>query len=263
MKKLFLLAIYTLASIAVAGAQEISDSLATVGVADATETTSKTTDSSVWKHSKKSFSLGWVSQDFAPENGSVYNSKYGGMLKFDRTFFLHRKPVAGIMKFGLDLVLSTNVAKLDVDGSGNRTSNWDSLEDDSYYYYDDDDDDDESSYNIGMWTLTGSIGVGPSLTVAPFAKCNGGIKYLKAKIYGHYMPSYTTQFYLEGDESEAKSGFCNMFEFGGKIMYKVIGVGIDGNWGSGKFKSLISDSSSDAKIKHKIANTRIYLSLNF
>ncbi len=249
MKKLFLLVICMFVNIAVTNAQEDIDS---------SETTNTTTsDSKVWKHSKRSYSLGWVIQDFAPEYSSVYNSKFGGMMKYDRTFFLHRKPIAGIVKIGLDAVWTDlTIVKLDAD-NGSRTDNWNSLTSDN---------EDDNTYNIGMWTATYSMGIGPSVTIAPFAKCNGGIKYLKAKVYGHYKPSYTAQLISEDGDLDAKGAFCNMFEIGGKITYKLIGVGVEGNWGNGKFDTFMNEIftySSGVKVKHKIANTRIYFSFNF
>jgi hypothetical protein len=276
MKKLFLIAICALACIALAKAQEDSNDL-TIPSETPSSTSSNTTNNDIWKKYTKSFSLGWVTQDFAQEYGSVYHSKFGVMTRFDKTYYLHRRPIAEIIKIGLDAIWSdATIVKLNTE-NGNRTSNWDSLGDSSYEYDYDDDEDESGSLNlgdIGMWTITESLGVGPSVTIAPFAKSSSGIKYLKAKIYGHYKPSYMAQLYYEDEDFDFKGGFCNIFEIGGRIMYRRISVGIDGNWGSGKFKSMLSglmselmedsDSISDnEKIKHKIANTRVYLSFNF
>jgi hypothetical protein len=216
-----------------------------------------------WKHSKKSLSLGWVNQDFSPEYGKAIDSKFGFMIRKDHTYFLHKKAIGNVVKIGIDAIWSdVTVTKYD---TGEHTKDWfNSFDLDLDDYLDDELDDvsDYKKYNIGLWTINYSLGIGPSVTIAPFANSSSGIRFLKVKLYGHFKPTYSILIVSDDNDTDAQSGYCSMFDFGGRISYKIISLGIDGSWGNGKFESLI-DSENDIKTKYKFASTRFYLAFNF
>jgi hypothetical protein len=206
----------------------------------------------IWAHSKKAISIGWVDQDFATETSSVSHSKFGVMFRNERTFPIPSKPIGGVLKFGIDVNLpDLTVAKYNSNDE-NRTEGWNSTDYDS------------PLGNYGTWTLTAGVGIGPSVTVAPLAHISGYGRYLMAKIYFHYKPSASALLVDEDGDLDAEYAFCNMFDFGGKIMFRRISIGVEGHWGNGKFKPIVKDDNYESeKTKYKFASTRLYMSYNF
>jgi hypothetical protein len=217
---------------------------------------SDTSSNDVWKYSKKNFSIGWVNQDFSPENGTVNSSKLGFMLRTNKTYYLHKRAIANIVKIGIDASWSDlSVTKYDTDNSASYSENWNTLAGT--------DDEKLTLGNIGLWNLNYSLGVGLAVTVAPFANLQSGVRHLKVKLYGHYKPSAAIIFLSDDDETEVKAAFANMFDFGGMLSYKRISLGMDGSWGNGKFKSMLDLSGSGEKTKYKFAATRFFIAFNF
>ena len=186
---------------------------------------------------------------------SKEKAKFGISVTKGSSFLFPNKPLGGMVKVGFDINWADlNFAKYD---KATITTN---IGGHDYR---------EELTGLNRWNLLiGVFGIGPNVTVAPLSFLNNAANALKASIYFHYQPTFGMYLNSGGGESEAAYAYCNMFQFGGKITWKVIGVGIEGYWGSGKFKSLSFDegfniSSSDSKITRKFANTRIYLSLMF
>jgi hypothetical protein len=217
-----------------------------------------TTSGDVWGRNKTTTSIGWVNQDFAPEGGTVNDSKFGFMLRVNKTYNLHKKPIAKILKIGIDAVFTDiTVSKYDTENSSSYSENWNTLVTDDGYSASD------ILGNIGLWNLNYSLGVGLAVTVAPFANLQSGVRFLKVKLYSHYKPTASTIILSDDNETESKFAFANMVDFGGMINYKGISIGMDGSWGSGKFKSLLDLSGTDEKIKYKFAATRFFISIAF
>lgn len=145
--------------------------------------------------------------------------------------------------------------------------------------YDSDYDDEEmpgfmdNIENLGHYNLqVSALGVGVNVGVAPLSMFDNAARHLRACIYFHYLPTFGAVLASEDGETEASYGYCNMFDFGGKITYKAISVGIEGLWGSGKFKALDFDLSEDSddgltgdpeKITRKFSTTRFYVAFTF
>jgi hypothetical protein len=207
----------------------------------------------IWAHSKKALSIGWVSQDFGSETSSVSHSKFGVMFRNERTIPIPSKPIGGVLKFGIDINLpDITVTKYNTDDK-NRTEGWS-----------DETDFENPLGDMGMWTLNIGVGIGPSISVAPLSYTSGYGRYLIAKIYFHYKLSGSALLLDDGGDIDAEYAFCNMFDFGGKISFRRIAVGVEGHWGSGKFKPIVSvEDQETEKTKYKFAATRIYLSYCF
>ena len=61
----------------------------------------------MWKH-KKYFRVGYVNQSVTSASGSDMQSRFGIDLLKGRSFFLHKKPIAGLMKFAIDFGVYLN-----------------------------------------------------------------------------------------------------------------------------------------------------------
>lgn len=225
-------------------------------------------DSKVWGKGRF-LRIGYATAQTVDEFSPVEKSKYAFFITKGTTFFIPKRPIAGILKFGIDAVWFD--AQFSKFNSPYSSQDWTSeiVIDDS-----DNNDDDFSDYNlnIGCMGLSFAMGVGPSVSVAPFARTSiTGLQPLRASIYFHYSP--TVQLYMKSQDGdvELSTAFCNMMNFGGFLTYRAISLGLEGRWGSGKFKpvdfqSLFDDSDSSTgamKYKRKFASTRFYIQFRF
>lgn len=168
----------------------------------------------VWKRAKY-FNIGYDMQEFTNDklSTSPYSQDFSFSLTAGRTFYLHRRPILDLIKFGLD---------------------W-SYFDLTYGRYSSEFEDDEciNKAEIGMQ-------FGPSVTVNP-------IDFLKVSAYFRYAPSFAMAF----DDSFAFHGgfgsFCNV---GLSVAYKVISVGIEHRWGTSSYvlNDLADWSTKDFKL---------------
>lgn len=208
-------------------------------------------DDDVWgraRYTNIGYSFAQTGDDINP----VDKGQFGVSITKGRTFLFPNKAVADIVKFGFDVNFTDisfakykKVTNLDPDFSEGEGS-WFS--------------------DLGkMSVMLGVAGIGPNVTVAPFARMDNAARYVKASVYFHYQPTFGIYMASLDDDMEAAFAYCNMFQFGGKVTWKNWGLGVEGHWGSGKFKRLEFDEGFGfgGKIKRKFANTRLYLSLDF
>ena len=139
-------------------------------------------DRRIWKDRAKYFNVAYVSQSLSLKDApGTWRADYGVALTRGRTYYLHKKPLLGMIKFGIDWTqIDINFAKYedkwgffsgygygDYDGGGN--------------YYDPYDD-----YDTGgpedMYQAELAMAVGPSVTVNP-------VDELKAALYFRVAPS--------------------------------------------------------------------------
>lgn len=197
----------------------------------------------IWKDRAKYFNISYVKQSLSAEDVNYKkNSSIGLAITNGRTYYLHKKPILGMIKFGID---------------------W-SFYDVNFAMY-------ENEYNDGyevekenMYQAEVGMQIGPSLTVNP-------IDHLKVNGYFRVTPSYSMTY--SGDEFSGSYG--TFFSAGGAISYKVISIGIERRWGKTKYKSLLdlgdimgeeetlSDGASTPKSNWKTGSTRFYISFRF
>lgn len=216
-----------------------------------------------------------IGYSFASTKAGGYkdNGSFGISLTKGASYLFPSKPVAGMLKFGFDINwFDISFAKYkSVNREMNPEDFFDSDFDDDYGY---DYGEEDFDINIGrMSLLVGALGIGPNVSIAPFSSFNNQARFLKASIYFHYQPTFGAYFVAENGDYEASYAYCNMFQFGGKITWKFIGLGVEGHWGSGKFKQLGFDeeaedisgilSTSSNKITRTFSNTRVYISFRF
>lgn len=156
------------------------------------------------------------------EDGYSLNNDWGAAITAGHTFFLHKKPIAGMVRFGLDWTF------VDLNFSQYSEKYFDLYDDDDEEYYDDDYDKSK--------IYQGEIGMqfGPSVTVTP-------IKHLSLSAYFRYAPSFVGFYSDEIDEF--KGSFGSFFVTGLSASYRRISLGIEQRWGS--FKLKLDDDDDD------------------
>lgn len=226
-------------------------------------------DAAIWKrgkYTKFAYSIGQSKADGSP----LEKGQFGFGIGYGNTFLFPKTPVAGLLKFGFDVNwIDYTIVKYKEDTplNGNLISGGSSSEGGIM----------GKLTNLGRYSmLFGVLGVGPNVTCAPFSSFSNQARFLKASVYFHYQPTLGMYMMSENGDMNASYAYCSMFRLGGQISWKVIGIGIEGYWGSGNFKSLdfgsfiFDDSLREAlgmepgnKYKRKFANTKLFISLNF
>lgn len=191
---------------------------------------------------KKYFSLGYSNQTLSPEYGNGFESKFGVSLVNGRNIFLHKKPIAKMLKFAIDLGSDINYAQYkDLEGD------YDLPESEPGY-------EDEEDMDFGMHHIDIGLHVGPSISINP-------VDHLKLSVYFRFVPSYSMLIL----NSELYQSFTPLFTYGGEISYKVIGIGIEGRSGNAKYTDMLAqiEGAESMKIKYHTSALRFYISFRF
>ncbi len=239
-------------------------------------------DQAVWKRHKY-FGIGFSSQKMTDAEDAAnmeYKSKVGFALDWGKTFYLHKKPIANLLKVGIDWsYINLSFAKYK-SGKGININTPSSGDLDNY-----DDDYDYDDYKVGMdlgvYSLAAGMSFGPSVTFAPFYNTGKGLQHILAQTYFHVTPSYTGIISSEDGEddedggTEMKSGYTTYFNWGLSVSYKMISVGYEYRWGKSKFNRFSLDmdegdeseptTSDEENVKQKIkfGTSSFYIRLKF
>lgn len=179
----------------------------------------------IWKRSKYFYiAYGMTSLDRG--NGQPkLNSDFAFSIGRGKTYYLHKKPLLGMIKFGLDWTFfDIAVAQYE--------------EEDGLYTRDDSD----------IYKGEISMQFGPSITVNP-------IDFLKVNLYFRYDPTYSMMFNTDGNEF--KGNYGSYFNTGLAASYKVISLGYEYRWGSTSYK--IDDENQT----WKTSGNYFYISFRF
>lgn len=227
---------------------------------------------SIW-HRTKFFNIAYTNSTLKLENTENKKGKFGIGINMGNTYFLHRRPLAGMVKFGLDAVW-TDINYVNYE-KGNFKIDFSGINGDGYDDFEDFDSDIDSPVegNLGWHKLDIGIGVGPSVHVAPFSSFSNGLEHLRAQLYFHFTPSMSILLTSDDDETNAHYGFSPVFNFGGAISYKMIAVGLEGRWCSAKYSKLDFEGEEegdeweaapvkgDGKTKFKTSSLRAFVRL--
>lgn len=208
-----------------------------------------------------------------------WKSEFGVALAKGTTYYLHKKPLAGMIKFGIDWTqFELNYAKLKPDFTIKEIIADSSDDSGSGSIYDDffgdieggieDEADELINKDFGQHQFEASMHVGPSITINP-------VDVLNVNAYFRYAPSLSAILYkdMEGN-NQASFAFANFFVTGGAVSWKVISLGAEYRWGTAKYnvmsfdsENLVGSEGEDVvkKVKNKM-NThgmRVYVSLRF
>lgn len=182
-------------------------------------------DYRIWKKRAKYFNFGYVKQSLTSKDDyGKYKSDFGVSINWGKTWYLHKKPIAKMIKIGLDWSwMDFNYVK------------YSSMADELYGEYDWDNygdyyEEDGEEFNIGCHQLEYGMQIGPSITINP-------VHDLKIATYVRFQPSFSA---LILDE-EAYYGFVPFINFGMSVSWKAISVGVEGRWGSAKYHGISVD----------------------
>ena len=226
----------------------------------------------IWKDRAKYFNLSYVKQKLQSNDieGFQRESDFGVAISRGRTYYLHKKPILKMIKFGIDWTqFDINYAKY-----GKITEDFSESTGGSVSG-----GEESMDLELGMHQFDFGMHFGLSLTVNPVA-------HLKVSGYYRFAPSGSL-ILLDDDVSVQ---FVPFNVFGGAISYKVISIGVEARKGSAKYKNfsvnedaesgledwgdienpsdintgdLLYDVINCEKIKFKTLSTRVYISFRF
>lgn len=177
----------------------------------------------IWDKRNKHWSFSYItSQKLTLKNdaSSVSESSFGVNIQRGRTWYLPKKPLGGMVKFGIDLdPLDFTYVKYKSDPASIQAAS--DLEDEN---------EENSGTSLGRHQITYGIGIGPSVTVNP-------IDHLKASAFFHYIPGVGALIY-DGKFSWGYQGMC---AFGFNVAYRVISLGFETRFGSSTFSKIEYD----------------------
>lgn len=205
----------------------------------------------IWKDRAKYFNIGFVKQDVSAIADDfeidLMKSDWGVSLSSGKTFYLHKQPIGGMVKFGLDWTW------FDLNVAGHSYYDYfagDGYEDSFDGYYSEEDAEKVYQAEIGMQ-------VGPSITINP-------VHHLKISAYFRVTPSYSA-FYMP-DYEEGYGGYMTVCNVGGAIAWKLLSLGVEYRSGKAIYKefggdSNLLDAGDDTKIMSK--GLRFYFGFRF
>lgn len=168
----------------------------------------------IWKDRAKYFNIGYVNQTLTDKTfGGEIKSDFGISLSNGKTYYLHKKPIVGMIKFGLDFTW------LDINYAKSTTENIDG--------------DTGELYTSAMHQAEIGMQFGPSLTINP-------VHHLKVSGYFRVTPSYSLLYM----DDEINHHYVTMLNAGCAIAWKVISLGVEWRWGSANYKGLSFDESN-------------------
>lgn len=151
--------------------------------------------SAVWQKRATYLNVGLMQQELSGDNFTTSTgvptlaSDLGASVTWGRTFYLHKTPILGMMKIGLDWSwFDLNAARYKVT---------DKME--NPYYQ-----------------LDAAMQLGPSLTINPVGR-------LKLSAYARVAPTYSA-FWLDNTLGHGYATFCN---FGATIAWRMLSVGVE------------------------------------
>lgn len=235
----------------------------------------------VWKQ-KKIFNIGFMNQTLKNVDiDEKLESKSAFFLQMGRTISLHKKPIANVLKIGLDWVTDISYASYEkIDEDYIEDEFGDDYFDDEYY--EDEEGDilgDLFGMDLGRHQLSVGLGIGPSITYAPFANKRSSIAHLKINTYFRFTPSFSAIIFSNDDETEFNNAFCLYKNWGIGLQWKALYAGFETRWGEAKYKmtdfgedmfedieeidGINSIFSSGEKIKFKTTSSRLYIGFRF
>ena len=174
-------------------------------------------------------SMSMSASDF--EGAEPVRSKYGAAFTSGRTYFLHGKPIAGMIKIGLD-------------------ATWVDLNYNNYSY---DWDVEGVPQTSAVHQIEYSLHVGPSIAINPVGKLN-------INAYFRYAPTFSA-FLSTGDGFALSGNYATMFVTGGMVSWGVIGIGAEYRFGNCNYRNLVGDGSLAGNLDK--SGFRAFITLRF
>lgn len=164
----------------------------------------------IWKNSAGYLNIAYFNQTL--ENGILDNLKiksdWGTSISYGKTFYLHRKPIGKILKFGLDWTW------MDINTAGYSIRLYDEY---------------EGLCNSKSYQAEIGMQIGPSITINP-------IRHLKVGVYFRVTPCYSA--YYDVDAETIWGSYSTFINIGTSIAWNVLSVGVEYRSGNAKYKEL-------------------------
>lgn len=194
---------------------------------------------SMWGR-QKTFKIGFLNNTWTPEavNGAElgeFKPNYGFSLGLTKTYLLHSKPIAGCLKFGLE------VSWFDISYTNYKANpDWSKYfaQDNPFgSYLDPDFEPDIEIPNLGSHQLDAGVGIGISANVTPFFWSeSSNLRAIRAKLYGNFLPSFSAVIISEEDDTRWNTAFVPYYTIGGQLQWKALAFFVEGRWGSANYK---------------------------
>ena len=194
----------------------------------------------IWRNRAGYLNVGFVTQwviedlSFSSINDVAMKSDLGVSLTSGKTYYLHKKPIANMVKIGLDWSwLDLNVVRY-------RTH---------YGLIPNDDGYEEYQAEAGMQ-------FGTSVTVNP-------THHLKVSAYFRVTPSYSARY--DTGREHGHGNYITMYNVGGAVAWKLLSLGVEYRGGKCAYKSFDGGyyefGSKDDKLKTR--GVRFYIGFRF
>ena len=180
----------------------------------------------------KYINIGFAKSTMEQGNFPKLKSNYGMGFTVGKIFYLHKKPIANCLKFGIDATwLDINYTNYKIE----HITYWGT---------------DKYDYHQGEV----SMHVGPSLTITP-------VKNLNIVVYIRYAPTFSGLY----ANDKFSGNYASMFVSGASLSYGVIGLGIESRFGNSKYNafSFDKDSKDVDKVKTTFSGFRAFISFRF
>lgn len=176
--------------------------------------TNNANDPVIWDYRARYFNIAYAWQTINI-GGLEYKSDLAASISWGKQYYLHRQPIAGMMKFAIDYT-------------------WIDLNYASYKFLT---VSDAEIYTQKAMQAEYAMSVGPSFTINPFDA-------IKVCVYYRVSPSLTL---MKGDDFNI--GYATYMNAGASFAWKVLSVGAEYRWGNPKYKALSSQPAKTSAIR--------------
>lgn len=191
----------------------------------------------IWRKRSDYLNLAFVVQNVETniDELSELNSEWGAAISWGKTFYLHRKPIGRVLKFGLDWTW------LDLNGA--------CFEQDMYSIFDGD-------YHETLYQLDAGMQFGPSITVNP-------VDHLKISTYFRVTPTFATVYAVE-NELFLKN-YATYLNAGLSVAWRLLSLGVEYRTGKTSYDDLgeLSELMPGVAIDLNTTSWRMYFGFRF
>ncbi len=191
----------------------------------------------IWRKRSDYLNLAFVVQnvEINIDELSELNSEWGASISWGKTFYLHRKPIGRVLKFGLDWTW------LDLNGA--------CFEQDMYSIFDGD-------YHETLYQLDAGMQFGPSITVNP-------VDHLKISTYFRVTPTFATVYAVE-NELFLKN-YATYLNAGLSVAWRLLSLGVEYRTGKTSYDDLgeLSELMPGVAIDLNTTSWRMYFGFRF
>ena len=191
----------------------------------------------IWRKRSDYLNLAFVVQNVETniDELSELNSEWGASISWGKTFYLHRKPIGRVLKFGLDWTW------LDLNGA--------CFEQDMYSIFDGD-------YHETLYQLDAGMQFGPSITVNP-------VNHLKISTYFRVTPTFATVYAVENELF--MKNYATYLNAGLSVAWRLLSLGVEYRTGKTSYDDLgeLSELMPGVAIDLNTTSWRMYFGFRF